>query len=80
MFYVISGYCGPDNHTSDDGPLLEIAEYKTVDEVEAAYAEFLEDIGGDDDDGENSQITFRVIEGVERKMVAEETVVKHKLR
>jgi len=76
MFYVICGYCGPDNYTSDDGPILEVHEYKTAEEVAAAYAEFKEDIGEDDD---YSHITFRVIEGRERKMAAVEKVTKYKM-
>lgn len=75
MFFVISGYCSPDNYTSNDGPVLRLREFKTVEEVEAARQAFFEVPFG----REHSDVTFRVIEGVERKFVPVEKVTKYEL-
>lgn len=75
MFYVISGYCGPDNHTCNNGPILRLSVCKTSEEVETLYAEFREHCYGRD----NSKHVFRIIEGRERNIKPVETVTKYEL-
>lgn len=71
MFYVIYGYCGPDNYTTDDGPVLEVKEFRSEENVEKFYVEFMEGMSAT-----KTHVTFRVIQGVERKMKPVETVTK----
>jgi len=75
MFYVISGYCGPDNYTSDNGPILALSVCKTPEEVEKLYADFRENCYGKDKD----QHVFRIIEGRERNIKPVEKVTKYEL-
>lgn len=65
MYYVISGYCGPDCYTSDDGPVLKLTKCKTVEEVLKLRAEFEEAYHS----RHTSKHVFRVIEGHERALV-----------
>lgn len=75
-FFVVHGYCGPDHYTGDNGPILELSEFDTPAEVEAFHEEFLQ---GGASSKEASDVTFRVIEGKERKIVPVEKVTKFKL-
>jgi hypothetical protein len=77
MFFVVHGYCGPDHFTAANGAVLELSEFKTAEAVEEIYEKWKEDIEGN---SEASDLTFRVIEGSERKLVPVEKVTKHKLR
>ncbi len=70
MYYVITGYCGPDHYTCKDGPLLELKVYTTSKQVEQAYQEFLSDSFGKDCD----QQVFKVIKGKEVQLKPKEVV------
>lgn len=72
MFYVIHGYCSPDRYTSKDGPVLEVKEFRTEDEVVVFYKSFAEGLGA-------YAVTFRVIDGRERKMVPVTRVTEYRL-
>ena len=73
-FFVVCGYCSPDNYTSNDGPVLELLEFDTTKEVEACYKQFKEETRG-----EASDLVFRIIEGRERKIEPVEKVTEYKL-
>lgn len=75
MFYVISGYCGPDHYNSESGPVLELNTYETASEVERAHEKFREEAYGKDKDLQ----VFRVVEGRELKLKEVKTVTKWKL-
>lgn len=75
MFIVVSGYCGPYNYTSEDGPLLELVTCTTPEAVEALHKEFRENAYGKHD----SQQVFRVFEGKEVFLKPVETVTAYKL-
>lgn len=65
IYMIIKGYCSPDNYTSDDGPILEISECKTKEEVEKDYKEWcdVEEYGhGGKNGGDYSSVTYRVFE------------------
>ena len=79
MLFVIYGYCGPDNYTSHDGPVLEVQEFSTRAEVTAFKKKWEEDCGFADEDSESSSVTFRVIEGKELKVVPVERVTEYQL-
>lgn len=75
MFYIIHGYSGPDHYTSDNGPLLQVKEVATREEVEKAYKDFLEATTW----REISHKVFRVIEGKERMLKAKSVVTEYVL-
>lgn len=75
MFYVVFGYCGPDNYTSDNGPLLKIKQCATAAEVETLYQKFREECYHKD----NGAHVFRVIEGRERNIKPVERIIKYEL-
>lgn len=71
----MSGYSGPDNFTSENGPILEVVTCTTPEAVEALHKEFRENAYGED----NSQQVFRVFEGKELFVKPVEKVTEYKL-
>jgi hypothetical protein len=74
MFYVYHGYVNSDNYDSEDGPLHELTECKTEEDVCDLKADF--DLNATKD---SSQVIFRVIQGLERDIEPKEKVVSWKL-
>lgn len=75
MLIVVYGYCGPDNYTSDNGPVLKLEVFSNQDQVLEFHKEWLENTAGKD----NDQHTFRVFEGRELRLIPVETVTKYQL-
>lgn len=74
MFYVYHGYSSPDNCDASERPTYILTECRTAEDVAKLKAEFDESIHN-----ECSNVIFRVIEGVERKLRPIETVTKWEL-
>jgi hypothetical protein len=75
MYYVYHGYVGPDNHDASDGPVYELTECETEEDVLGLRADFDANING-----ETSHVIFRVIEGKERKLEPKERVTSWRLK
>ena len=67
MFYVFT-------FTIYEGPCFEVREFEKASDVEAFYQEFVKRVGK-----ELPKTTFRVIEGVERKVVPFQKVTDYRL-
>lgn len=63
MFYVYSGYIGPDNYDQSSGPTYKLLKFKTAEEVIKFKKEFDEQL-----DEYCGHVLFTVIEGEERKV------------
>lgn len=74
MYFVYEGYVSPDNCDASYGPTYTLTEYSTIEEVLKAKKEFENSL-----DKECQYAIFRVIEGVEKKLIAKEKVVEWEL-
>lgn len=73
MYFVYHGYCSADNY---DGPIYELTECTTEEQVLALHADFLEETNERDD---ISNPIFTVIEGTQLNIVPVETVTRYAL-
>jgi hypothetical protein len=75
MFYVYHGYVSADRYDASEGPLYEITECRTVDDVMKLLAEHHEA-----QHNECANAIFRVFEGQERKLSPVNIVEKWELK
>lgn len=71
MFFVYHGYVNSDHYDTADGPIFELTECETEEDVTGLKEDF--DLNAH---AESSHIIFRVIQGVERELVPREKVIK----